>query len=180
MKGLWIHHATCTLLLSTSLLFAQSPAAASEGPVPPALRTAKAIFVSNAGSDSGLFPQPFTGIPSRTYSSFYQELKAAGQFTLVDDPSQADLVLELRLTAPCHLTPFNPKFGEKEDEAASHLPMFRLVIYDRKTHYILWTLTQSIEYAILQKTHDRNFDRALSALLANFQVLTGKPPRTTP
>jgi hypothetical protein len=54
--------------------------------------------------------------------------------------------------------------------------MFRLVIYDRKSHYILWTLTRSIEQAYLQKTHDRNFDTALSALLLDFQALAGKAP----
>lgn len=176
MKGLVLHYTACLFFLSASVLSAQSSAAKNESPIPPAIREAKTIFLSNAGSDSGLFPQPFTGDPNRTYTSFYKQIKASGQFTLVEDPSQADLVLELRLTAPSHLTPYNPKFGEKEDEAASHLPMFRLVIYDRKSHYILWTLTQSIQYALMQKAHDHNFDLAISALLANFQTLTGKPP----
>lgn len=44
-------------------------------PIPPALRAAKSIFVSNAGGDSGLFPSPSPAIPaadtqsSTTYSS---------------------------------------------------------------------------------------------------------------
>jgi hypothetical protein len=50
--------------------------------------------------------------------------------------------------------------------------MLRLVIYDRKTHYILWTLTESIDVALLQKTHDRNLDDAISAIVAEFQQLT--------
>jgi hypothetical protein len=37
-------------------------------------------------------------------------------------------------------------------------------------------LTRSIEQAYLQKTHDRNFDTALSALLLDFQALAGKAP----
>jgi hypothetical protein len=54
--------------------------------------------------------------------------------------------------------------------------MLRLVVYDRKTHYVLWAFTESIEIAFLQKTHDRNFDDALTAILVDFEALTGKPP----
>ncbi len=45
--------------------------------------------------------------------------------------------------------------------------MFRLVIYDRPTHYVLWALTESIAPATLQKTHDHNFDEALAALVVD-------------
>jgi len=50
--------------------------------------------------------------------------------------------------------------------------MFRLVILDRKTHYVLWALTESIAPANLQKTHDRNFDEALAALTLDLKSLT--------
>jgi len=36
---------------------------------------------------------------------------------------------------------------------------------DRRSHYVLWALTESIERANLQKTHDLNFDVALSTLV---------------
>jgi hypothetical protein len=48
------------------------------------------------------------------------------------------------------------------------------VVYDRRTHYVLWVFTQSIEIALLQKTHDRNFDEALTAILLEFEELSGK------
>ncbi len=51
--------------------------------------------------------------------------------------------------------------------------MFRLTIFDRKTHYVLWALTESIEEANLQKTHDHNFDDALAALFVDLKNLTG-------
>ncbi|HZL50418.1 MAG TPA: hypothetical protein VFC37_05650 [Terracidiphilus sp.] len=54
--------------------------------------------------------------------------------------------------------------------------MFRLVIYDIKTHYVLWALTEAIDAANLQKTHDRNFDDALTRLVLDFESLTGKAP----
>ena len=50
--------------------------------------------------------------------------------------------------------------------------MFRLVIYDRSTHYILWALTESIERASLQKNHDKNFDLALDELTNDLKRLT--------
>ena len=141
------------------------------GPVPQPIIAAKTIFVSNAGSDSGLFPTPFSGDQDRAYAEFYAALQKTGDYTLVSDPAQADLVLELRLTAP-----YGPTSPNKQNGASDPLPMFRLVIYDRKTHYVLWTITHSIEVAYLQKTHDRNFDDALSAILAQFLQITGKGP----
>jgi hypothetical protein len=47
-----------------------------------------------------------------------------------------------------------------------------LTIYDRKTHYVLWTITEPIEFALLQKTHDKNFDIALSHLVEDVQALS--------
>jgi hypothetical protein len=58
--------------------------------------------------------------------------------------------------------------------------MFRLSILDRKTHYILWALTESIAPANLQKTHDRNFDEALATLTLDLKRLTTKSPAGTP
>lgn len=157
----------CLILLGASLLPAQQPPAA---PVPPAILAAKTIFVSNGGADSGLFPQPFSGDPNRSYNEFYTALKATGQFQLVDSPAQADLVLELRLIAP-----YGPTSNNKQLGASDPLPMFRLEVYDRPTHYILWTVTGSIDSALLQKTHDRNFDQTLQNVLDQFLTAAGKP-----
>jgi hypothetical protein len=164
-----------TTMLTPGLASAQMPAYTQAGPVPAAILTAKAIFVSNAGSDSGLFPEPFTGDQDRPYTEFAAALKATGNFVIANDPSQADLVLELRLTAPNG--PANPN---KVAGAADPLPMFRLVVYDRTSHYILWTLTQSIESAFGQKNHDKTFDDALSQVVAQFLRIGGKPPAASP
>ena len=166
--------AVATTLFFAIAAFAQSPSGPlPPGPVPPALAAARTIFVSNAGADSGLFPEPFTGDANRPYSELYSLLRTSNAFTLVPDPSSADLVLEIQLTAPA-----GPSHGSKQLGASDPVPMFRLVVYDRKTHYILWTETQSIEVALLQKTHDRNFDMALDALVSRFLQIAGKPPVT--
>jgi hypothetical protein len=172
--GFGFRSLVCAALLSAVAAFVPQLASAQAGPIPPAIQAAKKIFVSNAGADSGLFPSPFSGDTNRSYNQFYTALKASGQFELVADSSEADLVLELQLIARS-----SPPAGDsvnKSNGASDPLPMFRLVIYDRKNHYILWTLTQSVERAYLKKTHDHNFDDALSALLLDFETLTGKAP----
>ncbi len=52
--------------------------------------------------------------------------------------------------------------------------MFRLVIYDRSTHYILWALTESIERASPQKNRDKNFYVALEELTNDLKRLTSQ------
>lgn len=157
---------------------AQAPSSDPAGPVPPAIRAAKNIFVSNAGSDSGLFPEPFSGDPNRPYTEFYNALKATAQYKLVSDPGQADLVLELRLLAPN-----GPQNPSKVNGASDPLPMLRLVVYDRATHYVLWAITESVETALLQKSHDRNLDDAIKATVNDFVEVSGAQPpapATTP
>ncbi len=150
---------------------AQAPSSNPAGPVPPAIKAAKKIFISNAGSDSGLFPQPFTGDPNRPYTEFYNDLKASGQYQLVSDPAQADLVLELRLFAPNG--PSNPN---KVNGASDPLPMLRLVVYDRATHYVLWAITESVEAAVGQKNHDHTLDKAIEEAVTDFESVGGTAP----
>jgi len=165
----------CAVVLDAAAAVAQAPSSDPAGPVPPAIRAAKKIFVSNAGSDSGLFPEPFSGDPNRPYTEFYNALKATGQYQLVSDPAQADLVLELRLLAPS-----GPQNPNKQNGASDPLPMVRLVVYDRATHYVLWAITESVEEAILQKAHDRNLDNAIEATVTDFERVGGTLPAATP
>ncbi len=160
----------CASLLFAAVANAQTPPPPSLAPVPPALLNAKTVFISNAGADSGLFPHPFSGDPDRPYNEFYSAMQGWGRYQLVSDPSDADLVFELHLVAPPGPTSPNKQYG-----ASDPLPMFRLVIFDRKTHYVLWTLTESIWIAVLQKTHDNNFDSALNAITVDLKRLTSAP-----
>jgi hypothetical protein len=141
--------------------------AAASAPVPAAIVNAKTIFIANAGADGGLFPHPFSGEPSRGYDEFYAAIKGLGGYEVVSDPSQADLVLEIRLRAP-----YGPSNADKTKGAADPLPAFRLVVFDRKSHYVLWALTESVDTAYKQQTHDRNFDEAVASLVSDFQALT--------
>lgn len=137
--------------------------------VPAAILNAKSVFVSNGGSDAGLFPEPFSGDPNRPYFSLVTGILHLQKYQLVDDPSDADLVMEIHLLAPT-----GPQNNSKPLGAADFLPFFKLTVYDRKSHYVLWTIIEPIELAFLQKTHDKNFDTALSHLLDDVQAL-GQP-----
>ena len=150
---------------------AQQPTAPELAPIPPQLLNAKTIFISNAGADSGLFPHPFSGDPDRAYNELYADVVSWGRYRIVSSPNQADLVYELQLTAPS-----GPSNADKTKGASDPLPMLRLVIYDRPTHYVLWALTESIAPANLQKTHDHNFDEAVSDLVLDAGRLTKSLP----
>lgn len=102
-------------------------------------------------------------------------MQSLGRYDLVTDPAVADLVFELQLTAPN-----GPSNADKQKGASDPLPMFRLVIYDRKSHYVLWALTESIDPAALQKTHDHNFDEALATLVQDLKRLTTPVAGGTP
>ena len=85
------------------------------------------------------------GAPIRSFCG----LESNGTLDLMHDPSDADLVLESQLIAPN-----GRSSGNKQNGASHPVPIFRLTIYDRKTYFMLWTLTQSIGVALLQKAHD--------------------------
>ena len=172
LGSLWL---VCIAILSTVMASAQQVPEAGNAPVPPTLFTAKRVFVSNAGADSGLFPHPFSGSPDRPYNQFYAALQGWGRYELVAEPQEAELVFEIQLIGPNG--PANPN---KQKGASDPLPMFRLSILDRKTHYMLWALTESIASANLQKTHDHNLDEALARLTLDLKRLTTKSPAGTP
>lgn len=174
--------AVASLAFSTAAARAQSPSQStpsdSSAPIPPAIAAAQTIFLSNAGADSNLFPMsmssggtsdgPYSGDPARGYDEFYSLVAQSGRFKLVSDPSAADLVLELRLYSPAGISSYTKFSGP-----GTPPPMFRLVLRDRRSHYILWTLTQTVEGALRQKTADGNFDYAVHGLAHQLLQIAG-------
>jgi hypothetical protein len=146
---------------------AQQQVDSTAAPVPPAIFSAKRVFISNAGADSGLFPHPFSGSQDRVYNQFYAAMQQWGRYQLVSDPNEADLIFEVRLSGPS-----GPQNPDKAKGASDPVPIFRLAILGKKSHYTLWTVTESVSIAWLQKSHDRNFDDALAALVADVRNLS--------
>ena len=73
--------AKTSLLIVAFSLSAFALAQQSAGPlppVPPALASAKTVFLSNTGADHGLFPSPFSGDTNRAYAEFYSAVQSSG------------------------------------------------------------------------------------------------------
>jgi len=147
----------CFFLFSAFAALAQQPATTPPGPVPPAILAAKKLFLSNSGASSAVY----SGGQNRAYNQLYAALQNSGFFEMAADPSDADLVLELQ-----------------SFDSGPGSTTFRLLIYDRKTHFLLWTLLEPITVCNRQKTCDANFDEALPVLLLKFEKLAGKGPGT--
>jgi len=143
-------------LLSAVAALAQLPATVPNAPIPTPILNAKKIFLANGGLD-GTYSPWYNSDPNRAYNQLYAGLKSTSRLELVSDPADADLILELRIDGD--------------------FSFFRLAISDRKTHSPLWTLIRSCPNcgAIRKNDLDRNLDKGLSAILKDFDNLTGKP-----
>ena len=156
-------------LLRVSILAAGQPQQAPAAPVPAQILTAKKVFVINAGTDAGAYPiATFSGEPERAYDSLYAAMKTWGHYQLVGAPSDADLLIEVRLTVRLGevLNGESMNWGEAR---------FRLVIRDPKTQAMLWAMTEQVQNAGLLRNRDKNFDQALAKLVARLERLTAPP-----
>jgi hypothetical protein len=154
-RALRLRFVACFALFSALPGIAQQPATTPPGPVPAAILAAKKIFLSNSGISSALY----SGGQNRAYNQFYEALQGSGFFEMAGDPSDADLVLELQIL-----------------DLGSQSATFKLLIYDRKTHFLLWTLLEPITVCSRQRTCDTYFDEALLVMLLKFEKLAGKAP----
>ena len=96
---------------------------------------AKKIFLSNGGVDHG-FNQFIPGGPDVTYNELYASLKQWGYFQLVDSPSQADLVFEIRSITIVHEYIIKPGGNANiaSDTTEAYIPTFTLDIYAAAMH----------------------------------------------
>jgi hypothetical protein len=141
-------------------------------PVPPQILTAKTVFISNAGMDvnpAGTSSE-YDGGANRFYNEFYAAMKSWGRFELVPAPADADLVFEIRFTDPT-----GPANSEGGKQGAPGAQKFRLEILDPKTHIKLWALTEFVEAALLQGNRNKNFDKAMDALVSDVKILAAQP-----
>ena len=145
-------------LSMATLCFAADAAPAA--PTPAQITTAKTAFISNAGEISQSGDLGYSGGPTRAYDEFYAAMRSWNRYDLVPLPSQADLVLEIGFTKP-----------RKSD------PRFTLLILDPRTQTKLWTFSERVPQEIgLQKTRDKNFDRAMNTLVRHLQELVETAP----
>lgn len=148
----------------------ETPKTAMAAPLPEQLATATSVFISNGGSDTfAIDILKREGNPYQPYNEFYAAMKTWGRYQLATSPMHADLILEMRFTAPisgCGKT-------------ASYAPQMELTILDGKTHFVLWTIDESVEIAVRIATWERNINEGVTNIVGDLQRLVAKPIDTT-
>jgi hypothetical protein len=151
------------ILSASSALLAQTASNVPAAPLPSQILTAKKVFISNAG----------VGTDS-AYNEFYAAIKSWGRYELVAAPADADLVLEISLSS--QITGVS---GTKESGCdSSSASWFKLALLDTKTRIVLWTVTETIQPFIRQKTGEKNLDDAINKLVGDLKDLTAQPATT--
>ena len=141
---------------------ANQPGKPLQAPLPAALTTAHTLFLGNAGDQDN-------ADCLRVYNDFYAALHAFGRYQLVEDPSAADLVLELH---------YEFSLGAGVNGSASNTPrQFRVVLLDPKTRVVLWTLVERTNYAALERNRNKNLDEVVGVLATDLDaLLSANPP----
>jgi hypothetical protein len=117
---------------------------------------------SNAGVDA-TSPVAFerTVGPTEPYSQFYFAMQRWGRYELVGTPSDADLVLQLRFSAPL-------------SSCETYQPQLELTILDTKTHFVLWTLTRPVGDAPRKAAWDKNLRESIASLVDDLKRLAAQ------
>jgi hypothetical protein len=153
-----------------SALYAQS--APPRGPVPAPITAAQKIFIANGGMDAFSL-QAFEEIGlngTDAYDSLYAAVKSWGNYQLVASPTDADLVLSVRFTAP--LVGENGGWAFERVLANTRWQFqTEVTIYDAKSHFAVWTLTQPVRPANLKGTWRKNIADADAALAGDLKTL---------
>jgi hypothetical protein len=158
------------ILVLGTLASAQQPKlpAPVAAPVPPQIAAAHKLFISNA---SGASVETVTdemvlnGGPDRPYNQFYAAMKNWGHYPLVSSPADADVVFEISWLLTDTADIKNPVLGQ-----------LRLRVVDPKTNITLWTCAEYVGGAILLGNRDKNFDRAMNALVSRIETLAEPHP----
>ena len=145
-------------------LSAQTPPQPTAVPLPAALTHATKLFLGNAGDQEN-------ADCLRAYNDFYQGLGGLGRFTLMDDPNQVDLVLELHYEIA-----LGQSIGSSQGLSGNSIRQFRLVMIEPRSHAVLWSITERTNYAIRQKNRNSNLDETVTALLNDFNLLVSAIP----
>jgi hypothetical protein len=150
--------ATTAFLLGMSLHAQVAPPPAA--PLPALLSNTQIVFIGNAGDQEN-------ADALRAYNAFYAGIDALHRFKLVNDPAQADMIVELH---------YEIDLGGSKVSGGNSARQFRAVLIDASTHTLVWSLTERTNYAALQKNRDKNLDAAMAALVADFTSLVSTQP----
>ena len=159
--------ALAVTLIAVPVVSAQQSKDTPTAPVPAQIAAAHKVFISNAGADisaQAVFKR--AGEPDQAYNHFYSAMQGWGRYELVSNPSDADLVFEIKFTVPTYVT----------DKITSYEPQFGLNIIDTRSHFTLWSLAEPVHGAFRKATWLKNFDQGLGTLMDDLKKLAGPSP----
>lgn len=148
-----------TAVPEQSQQLAESPAVA---PLPAQLVAAKRVFIANGAGDNDPGITKYTYGPDGLYNQFYADVKSLVRYEIVLSPSDADLVLELKVDYAFYNHDFT-------------YPKFRLEVRDPKTNVLLWSFTEPVNGAFLAKTGRKNVAQALEKLADDLKKASTNP-----
>ena len=134
-----------------------------DAPVPAQFATAKTAFLAYAGAPAG---SRIT--PAMVYPSAFRALNKMGNYSLSATPENADLLMEVSVGV---------QYSSVSSGSSTQTPYVRLVLYDRKTHALLWEIDEMLGAAFREASMQKNIDQSMAALAADLKALAmGKLP----
>jgi hypothetical protein len=112
------------------------------------------VFISNTGRcvQTG-------GEPPATVQPVLCHHEKLGTLRTRESPADADLVFEIRFTAPAS------EFGKVN----SFEPQLGAAILDAKTHFILWSLIEPVAGAFRKGTWEKNVNQGVNKMMDDFE-----------
>jgi len=144
--------AAATALVTIPIAAAKKVPDPPTAPIPTQVLTGKKVFISNSESTADII----FGVPNLTYNVLYDHMKNWGKYELVPVPADADLIFNINYVILLN-------------------QQLRLVVFDPKTHAVLWTFAESVEPWNRQATGRKNFDQTMSKLVDDVRKLTTPP-----
>jgi hypothetical protein len=139
---------------------------------------AKKVFVSNAGADDS-FMHDIPGGPNGTYNELYASLKQWGYFQLVDSPSQADLIFEIRSSLIIHeyVKP-GGNVNIASDKIEAYIPIFTLSIFEASTHDPVYSIVMPAGRGSNKAKGAIAFTQSIGVLTDKIKALVAVPAPT--
>jgi hypothetical protein len=125
-------------------------------PMPPQLRSAKTVFISNAGGEP---LSDWKNRPVQPYNAFYATIKSWARFKVVPTPAEAELIFQISVVR-------------------SEPLVLRLTILDSKTQAAMRELDQDIRGDQTVRgsfAEQKDLDKTIAALVTSVAKLTGQP-----
>jgi hypothetical protein len=126
-------------------------------PVPPQIGSAQKIFVNDI-SENDDSADLFSAGGARLYPEITEAFRRWGRYELVDDASQADLIVEASFQVHWRC-----------DGSGDH--RFRLFVRDPGTEALLWGLTTHADVPILSRNNRKAFDAGVAELVVQFRIV---------